>query len=199
MILRELYSVDDPAFEAAYRLYEASFPVDEREPRAVIEAWLRPTGISSPGQAAIKRFVVAERDAEVVGLTIHEFRPACGLGWLIYIAVEPSCRGTGLGARLLEAVRGLVRLDASFRGVRYRGMILEVERVEDATDEADRVVRKARLAYFGQRGARLLTSDYVQPSLGEGLRPVPLNLLILDGEPDASIVRDFYRHMWGIG
>ena len=201
--LRELYTPLDPGFEAAYALYEASFPEDERESRDSIEAWLQPTRISSPEQEQIKRFFVLERDALVIGMTVHEFHPVCGLGWLIYIVVQGAERGLGLGVRLLESIYASCRLDAQFTGSAYRGVILEVERVEDAQTEDDRAFRTNRLAYFDRRGAQLLTREYVQPALGAHLAPVPLNLLIADARPNldnlekAAIIIDYYTVMWG--
>jgi hypothetical protein len=200
--VREILTAEDAAFEAAYSLYEESFPIEERESREHILGWLQPTQISRTGQERVKRFFVLEREGVVIGMTVHEYHPSAELGWLIYIVVRLGERGGGLGNRLLQAVSSSCRLDAEFFGAGYRGLILEVERIEDAQTDADREFREARLAYFSRRGAQKLTSRYVQPALGDDLEPVPLNLLIIDGasELDSAtkrkILRDYLVLMW---
>jgi hypothetical protein len=135
-------------------------------------------------------------------MRIHDYAFGTGLGWLVYLAVDESARGHGIGALLLRCGIESCRLDALFSQDVFRGAVMEVERVEDSRDEEERRIREARIRFFIRHGARKLTGSYVQPALRPDSEPVPLNLFIVgwQTEPDQAekraIVCDFMTRLW---
>lgn len=121
--------------------------------------------------------------------------------FLIYIAVEPDLRGGGIGAKLFAEVVRRAETLATQSGEALEALLLEVEREEDAPDEAARIERTARLHFFERRGARILSRFYTQPSLRPDSSPVPLNLLWLplSGSPDPrSLVPSLHESAFGL-
>ena len=202
--VREILSSQDPSFDQVIQLYEASFPVDEREPTPVVRKSIDPLQISKPEQSSIRHLIIAERAGKVVGLQLQDYFPRVGLGWIIYLAIDPSERRSGLGTRLFQCGVASCRLDALFNQDEYRGLILEVERIEDAAGDVQRSEREKRMMFFERLGIQKLTGTYIQPSLGEGLNPVKLNLFIagnespLDQPAKRAVVHDFMVKMWGL-
>jgi GNAT superfamily N-acetyltransferase len=202
--VREILSSQDPSFEQVIQLYESSFPDDEREPTPDLRQSIDPLLISQPTQTSIRHMFVAERAGMVVGLLLQDYFPRVGLGWIIYLAIDPSERRSGLGTRLFQCGIASCRLDALFNQDEYRGVILEIERVEDSLGEAQRSEREKRMMFFNRLGIEKLTGTYIQPSLGEGLNPVKLNLFIagndhpLDPVAKRMVVHDFMVKMWGL-
>lgn len=202
-VVREIFSLQDPAFEPAYSLFLQSFAPDELEPRQSIEARIQSSGrIRSDGR--ISHFLVLEVEREVKGVRIHDFYPRVGLGWLVYLAIHPEARGQQAGAHLLRCGVESCRLDALYHGVAFRGAILEMERIRDAKDEVELAERIGRLEFFTKQGAVFLTDGYTQPALAPGMHPVPLNLFLLSGASDLSpeerdsILLDYHVHLWGM-
>lgn len=202
--IREILSSQDPSFDQVIQLYESSFPDDEREPTPVLRNSIDPLLISQPVQTTIRHLIVAERAGKVVGLQLQDYFPGVGLGWIIYLAIDPSERRSGLGTRLFRCGIASCRLDALFNQDEYRGVILEVERIEDSVGESQRSEREKRMMFFERLGIQKLTGTYIQPSLGEGLNPVKLNLFIagidipLDQTEKRTVVHDFMAKMWGL-
>lgn len=95
------------------------------------------------------------------------------MGFSVYLVVKPEERGKWLGQKLFKCSLERMRLDAGCAGVPFYGCVLEVERIEDAADEEDRVIRERRLRLFQYLGARIITSTYVQPALTPELQPTP--------------------------
>lgn len=181
-------------------LYRASFPPDERMEELEMIRTLhdapRCQDVHLPYPELWASFT---EDQQCEGFFWMEIAPNQGLGFLIYIAVNPLQRRQGLGSKLLQAARERSR--GIFEGHDYRGMVLEVERPEDATDSDDQQIRDRRMSFFTRFGIELISADYVQPSLGQGKRPVQLNLMGFDLTLDSDrreTVRGFYQAFFGL-
>lgn len=195
MNLRVLDRTDDLALGSFLALYERSFPPEERD---AVEEILRQ--IESPSVERPFWNVVAEADSVLVGLTRCGFLPTTQVGFLVHIAVSSEFRRRGLGGQLLADAARRCEDFARSKGSGYSGMILEIERHEDADDPEDLMVRLDRIQWFLHRGARLLTPSYTQPSLGPGLSPVPLGLYLLGGKsPNVrEVIQGFYAEAFGL-
>lgn len=199
--VREILSARDAAFKPVMELYRNSFPPDEREPVWRIREWIHPLRLSAPGLEIARHLLAAERGEEPLGFSLFEFFCEVGMGFAVYLAVHPDERGKWLGQRLFKCSLERMNLDASFAGVPFYGCVLEVERIEDAVDETDRIVRERRLRLFHYVGARIITPTYIQPALTPDLQPTPLNLMWIERQPGLEpqeIVRHFYEIEFGL-
>jgi len=95
-MIRELNSVQDPAFPALMELFHSEFPPETREPDARIREEVEER-FRLPF-----RYWVAE-DPEFAGFVC--FVRLSEMAFVIHLAVIPSKRGKGLGTRLLQIVR----------------------------------------------------------------------------------------------
>ena len=162
---------------AFWRLYEDTFPIEERDPRDVV---LRGLG----GDVHV---VCARAAGETVGFTTTTWLPSVGAALLGFLAVDPGYRRDGLGARLLREARPP-------RGV----LVWEVEDPDEARDPEIRAGREARIAWFLRQGAKPVHARYIQPPV-DGTNPVPMRLLTL-GEPvppAADLIRAIHDEKYG--
>lgn len=178
-----------------WALYEASFPASERETRDAILASLR----QGPGLVLRARL-----DGQTVGLaTAHLLRDPPAV-FLVYLAVEPSCRGRGIGRELLERIwgEGAERLRRAERPP--CGMVWEAEDPGAADDPAGRELRLRRIAYYRRCGGDVLDRPYRQPPL-DGATCPPMRLLFRPavGQPMPdrhaadALVRAMYFEKYG--
>ncbi len=136
-------------------------------------------------------WVMTSHDGYLIGFARGFVFQASRRGFVVHIALVPESRGKRLGEQLLKRVNEEMR--TSCEG--YEGMYLEVERLEDAVTDAERESRRKRLAFFDRLGARLVSSELIQPPSQPGQPPVPLNLLFW-GETaarDDELLSDFYK------
>jgi len=196
--IRELNGPNDAAFEACMALYLRSFPLNEREP---VQRFVHYFPGGTAASRAISHQLVSESAGSVEGYSYSQFLEPVGLGFVVYIAIAEPFRGQGLGSKLLEASISVLKADAARLGLTYAATMLEVERVEDADTDAEKLKRARRLRFFANAGAELLTSGYVQPALADGQSEVPLNLLWIPNSPGPTreeVIRAFYREVFGL-
>jgi len=106
-----------------YRLYQRAFPASEKKPFSMIVKMFR------KGTSDVWRFT---REGKFAGIIITINGEAFIL--LDYLAVEEKQRGTGIGAEILQLMRG------HYAG---KGVFLEIESVyEDCDNKAQRIRRK---------------------------------------------------------
>jgi GNAT superfamily N-acetyltransferase len=182
-------AVDDDA--AFWRIYDASFPANEREPRGVI------VGSARAGVALVLR---ARRGDETVGLACVHLLADPAAAFLVYLAVAPPLRGQAIGRAIFEHAFeiALGRLRAPL------GMIWEVDAPALATDAREIERRTRRIGFFRRAGGELLEHAYSQPPLVGGA-PVPMRLMLRPaaGAPppdDATVerlVRAIYFEKYG--
>jgi GNAT superfamily N-acetyltransferase len=131
------------------RIYEASFPASERT---------EPESLLASIEAGERLCLVAEHASEVAGLAVLLPMLAGEVHFLEYLAVDPSRRSLGIGARLLHRLAALPRA----------GVVFEVEPVEGADgDEGE--LRRRRVAFYERHGAVRVACapDYRAPRLDE--------------------------------
>ena len=144
-----------------WRLYEAAFPDDEREPREVVVRSL---------ELGVGLALRARRGGRTSGLALaHLLRDPAAV-FLVYLAVDPNARGWGLGRALFEETwaRGAERLRAAERTP--LGLVWEVDERPDAAGAA-RGSLAARTAFFARQGGAALPGPYVQPPIAG---PLPI-------------------------
>jgi GNAT superfamily N-acetyltransferase len=90
---------------------------------------------------------------------------------LEYLAVDATRRSLGVGGELLEAIKGYARERL------YRGIVLEVERVDASCASSD--PRARRVAFYRHHGAELIecAPDYRAPRLDGVAGSVAMALL----------------------
>jgi ribosomal protein S18 acetylase RimI-like enzyme len=135
-------------------IYEASFPPEERDDtqsqltklyREAKDCYLAVNGEYLLGLALVSHFT--------------DFPAA----YLEYLAVDPAARSAGTGSRILDYVRHDL---ANGGRPDVKGIIFEVERPEDAKDNAERELRERRIGFYQRAGAVLVdgASNYHAPS-----------------------------------
>ncbi|MEN6631725.1 MAG: hypothetical protein ABFD84_04810 [Candidatus Polarisedimenticolia bacterium] len=164
----EIETLDAAALAAddgLWRLYDAAFPADEREPRAVVVRSL---------ELGVGLALRARRGERTGGLALaHLLRDPAAV-FLVYLAVDPASRGWGIGRALFEETwrRGAERLRAGKRTP--LGLVWEVDEREDASGAA-RGSLAARTAFFARQGGAAQPGPYVQPPIA-GPAPIPMRL-----------------------
>ncbi len=189
--LRRISSSSDPMAEEALDLLEFLFPPEELEPREAIEAEFD----GSP----FETWIFEDEDEFLGGVVRGRVSPDGSWAWVVHVGLRPDLRGEGWGSQLLLA--GIEALCSPHPGC--KGTLLEVERLEDATSEEERVIRAGRLRFFEKLGAKKISSTYIQDAVREETGPVPLNLLWLargnEDMPDfVGLIEDFYSVAFGL-
>ena len=106
-----------------------------------------------------------------------------GFAFIEHFAVKSSCRNSGLGSKMLQALSEKLG----------KRLCLEAELPE--TDMA-----KRRLNFYRRNGFAVNTYPYLQPALEEGKCPVPLYILTTDGgineEEFEKLVDQIYKAVY---
>ena len=142
-------------FDQVYRIMEQSFPLDEYRPYAQQKKLMQEPEYTiyvrrEPETARIQGF-----------LSVWEF-PACG--YIEHFAVDPGCRGGGLGAAMLQ------QLQARLPGL----LCLEVELPDCA-------LARRRIGFYRRNGFFLNDYPYIQPPIAAGRKAIPLRLMTTGG------------------
>jgi GNAT superfamily N-acetyltransferase len=169
LTIRTLAPDDEAGFAAAYAIYADALEKTEQRTRTQMQALLvRPD----------YRFLVAERDGAMIGMTAA-WRPEAGDIWLFeYAAVAPQARGGGVGASLFLACVGEA-------GPGRVGLVeVDSDRAGDAAQNA------RRLAFYGRLGCRVIQAvDYLLPLDAFGTPP-PMLLLAHAPGAKRSVTRE---------
>ena len=160
LVLRPQELVGDQAFWA---IYEASFPPEEKDPPRVVLQTAEP----SNGMVFCTR-----AEGRTLALATVQHLREVPYGFLIYLAVAPECKGQGHGGALLNFASQAVESSTPA----CHGLIWEVDRPQDADDEAERNKRTRRLGFFQRHAGRHLEAPYLQPAL-DGEHVVPMHLM----------------------
>ncbi len=121
MEIRELKQ-KDPEVKEVRRLYEASFPGDEKMPFRIILRML---------DEHHKLYLITE-EGKIIGF-VYMYLDT--VSFLYYFAVEEHLRGKGYGTRILQMLKGIGGTEK---------IILEIDRVTDDMTEADESYRRLR-------------------------------------------------------
>lgn len=144
-----------PALEA---LYTASFPPEERRP------WPQ---VAAGGAAPCLLCISAEGAGEAGLVSLWRF-PL--FTYIEHLCTQPSLRGSGIGAAVLEALKA-----------EGRPLLLEVEH-----PQGEAGIEQRRINFYTRCGFRLLDYPYIQPPYAPGLPEVPLLLMCTDPAIDAA-------------
>jgi len=163
--LRELASVRDPAFAAAYRLLKRTFPAAELLPRKDWEVVMRESEADLWTDINWHLFV-AEAEGRVIGAASGSYLGNVNAGVIGYIAVDTRLRSAGLGPRLRRRLVDAFEKDA--HDVRGEPLLAVVGEVEEDNPWLRHLVKHLR--------AIPLDFPYQQPALGVAPAAVPLVL-----------------------
>jgi GNAT superfamily N-acetyltransferase len=147
--------------DAVRLLYEEAFPASERVQFETLRH-----GIASGAQQL--HLVLDGKDAPIAFGVSLDIAPHL---LLEYLAVDARKRSLGVGGELLEAIKSYTRER------HYRGIVLEVERVDASCAYDD--PRARRVAFYRHHGAELVecAPDYRAPRLDGVAESVAMALL----------------------
>jgi ribosomal protein S18 acetylase RimI-like enzyme len=154
------------------RIYEQSFPAEERDDTDRLLA-----SVASGRHLCY----VAEQGGVLVGLAVLLPLTGCRAQYLEYLAIDPTRRDRGLGARLLRDVRRLA--EQAPKGP--LDIVFEVEPPGDAQGP-EQEIRRRRVAFYERQGASVVACApcYRAPNLaGEGTLSLTLMWLPSPGTP----------------
>jgi GNAT superfamily N-acetyltransferase len=135
-------------------IYEASFPPEERDDTQSQLTKLH---------GGRKDCYLAVDGNDLLGFALVSYFTDFPAGFLEYLAVDPAARNAGTGSRILDYLRQDL---ASSERPDVEGIIFEVDRPEDANDDAERQLRERRIGFYQRAGAALVagSGNYHAPS-----------------------------------
>lgn len=156
---------NDPVMPAEVQdLYESAFPEAERR------LW-------NPRPRGLKLLVARDGDGKFLGF-ITTWSLSQQITYVEHFAIHPGVRGSGLGGKIIDSLRGNV--------------LLEVE-LPDTPEARRRVEFYRRHGFEAAEGFR-----YVQPSYAPSLPPVPM-MLMYRGEIDLRVAAlDLHAQVYGV-
>ncbi len=165
------------------RIYEASFPDDERQSIDEMKFCL--------SEGSMELDETRDETGRILCMTVTEiFRPRHNhLPFLLacYTAVEPDYRGLGIGSVHRTKLDELLKAEYP----RYTGIFSEIEstRVEGLTPEA-MDIRQRRKRFFLKLGLQPLPVDYYFPSTTTGAAPLAGELLWVPFHDKSDLSQD---------
>ncbi|WP_455660688.1 N-acetyltransferase family protein [Pradoshia sp.] len=169
----DLHNCEELLTEALH-LYDLSFPEEVRESH---DLFSRSIALSSSENKY--HFLVGLEDGKIISLATAHYFAKANFGYIVYLAVHPDKRGTGIGKKTIQEMQRRLDLDAKAHGyVSLAAVVLESEKETTAHDEEEYAINLKRLKFFAGLGFRIADVNYVQPPLFRGQTPVPLYLQI---------------------
>lgn len=170
MKVEAIDGVGDPLFGPALALYHESFDEASRDPD---EDFARDA--DGNGEYVL---TLARDEQGLHGFIRWGHLERLDALFVIHLAVVPSARGRGIGARLIGSV---------CEGREGLPVLLEVDPESDS------------YPWWGRRGARTLTPTYTQPALHPHTGPVPFHLMAMGEIADVrALIRGFYDEVWNL-
>ncbi len=153
-----LENTDSCEFREAWKIYESSFPSDEKRTLDLQKGLIRNEKYN---------FFIALEDENLSGIiTSWDFE---GFSFIEHLAVRKDLREGGIGTLLLR----------EYLSVNKQKVVLEVER-------PDTEIAARRIGFYERIGFKLNDFDYIQPSYGEGKNPVRMLLMSYLGKLNES-------------
>ncbi len=158
-------------------IYLEAFGVPWEMPAAKLPDFARVrAGDSMIGRA----LALLDADA-VVGFALCDYLAASNLLHLKYLAVDPTRRSQGAGARLLNAVAAAGETIAQAIGRHgCRGVLIEIEIPDSPPPDADRSLRTRRIAFYERNNALITGVPYPRPPSAPPEQP-DFELMLLPG------------------
>lgn len=156
MVNKTLGTTDGPCFEALYAIYRESISVREQKSKAALSAM-----VSRPGY----RFLLCQEDKTVIAFSILFVSADENFCLLEYMAVDPRCRGHGVGSKLFaDTVKSVHR--------EHDTMPILIEVDADREFCADGGVSRRRQRFYRRLGCRRIADcAYILPLPAEGPPP----------------------------
>lgn len=154
-------------FECSLNIYKSSFPSNETRPIEKIAEMLK--------RDKNYQLFVLMKDNSVVGISLMYVFRTLGIGLLDYMAVKPNYKRQGLGKEIFKDTLEKFMSDTP-DGI---GLLMEIQR-EDAPNlqEGEINVRKHRLRFYSNMGAKILGVNYLLPPIQHDFEPEQMYLMI---------------------
>ena len=161
--------------QQAFAIYEASFPVEERDSVENLVELIQRSASGELDEGTDFRFLVGVADEQIVALSIYTYHARLRMGYLWYLAITAVSRGQGLGSWMFSQTMNRLAREG---GQRPLGMCWEVERPSDLPDPDHRDLAERRIRFYERNGSVLFANvDLLTPALGEGLPEVSYHLM----------------------
>lgn len=139
------YTIKDLTKEQMAEIYEKwiheHFPVNEIKPlKHIYRMWER------DAYCALGMY----DGEELVGYAFFAMVPGRDMLLLDYLAVLGNYRNLGAGSTFLQRMGQCL---AEYKGVSYKGILIETENVEYAQDDEEREIRRKRDEFYERNGA----------------------------------------------
>ena len=158
-------------------LYYNSFPPEERR------LWSSVKSLLNCEKSRYKIEVIQQNDRFVGFISSWDFGSFC---YIEHFAVEPLMRGARIGTAAIS----------QFVEKSQKGVVLEVE-----LPQCGKMAQR-RIGFYSRNGFKAHADfEYVQPSYGDGLSPVPMMLMSanLNEDEDLSIVaKTILQFVYGV-
>jgi len=136
---------DSQEFKEAWKIYESSFPSDERRTLELQKELIK--------NKQYNFFIVTKDKVLVAIITDWNFGDFL---FVEHLAVKEDLKGKGIGTKLLK----------EYLSKNKQKIVLEVERPETE-------IATKRIKFYEKIGFNLNDSDYIQPPYGKDKNPVP--------------------------
>lgn len=151
------------------------FNADERRPLRIIQRLMR--------EGYYTCYILRE-DGRMLAYACLIHAPEIESTLLDYFAVVPESRSGGVGGRFLAQLREICPAE---------GIILECEMPSEAKDDADRIVRERRIAFYERNGAELIDCGWHAFGVEYNLLWLPVRKPLAEADPQGDIQR-LYDH-----
>jgi hypothetical protein len=181
-----------------FKLYDQSFPIEERESHDKFFKGFEYAGTRMPNNF---HCLVGSEGEHLVSFASGHYMSDVNSGFIVYIAVVPDRQNRGAGTSTLLKFEELLSRDAVTAGNSpLKAIILEtvIQELVDTEEEKEECSRRNK---FYEKNNYLLFDNvkYMQPPLHGGNSPLRLNLLIknlLQKEITENDVRKFIQSMY---
>jgi GNAT superfamily N-acetyltransferase len=163
--------------DAVTGIYREAFEAPWEMPVAELPDFAR----ARVGENLLGRAAALVDDGAAVGLALSNYLAEANLLHLKYLAIDPTRRSQGLGAILLRAAAAAGEAIAQAAGRDgCVGTLLEVETPDSPPAEADRRLRRRRIAFYERHGALRTGIPFPRPPWAPAEQP-DWEVLLLPG------------------
>jgi GNAT superfamily N-acetyltransferase len=196
MILKEIVDFESCEFRQSIEIYRNSFPPNETRPfKKIIEM------LESDTNYYLIAAVDDNNNNSIMGISLMYVFRALNAGLLDYLAITPTYRRQGHGKELFNYTFEKF-CTVLPKGI---GLFIEVQKEDDSTEPQEMLVRKNRLRFYGDLGARLLYKvRYMLPPVYPGIDMEEMHLMIkplgrlsyLSKETVISVISNIYSTIY---
>ena len=185
--VNEVSQINDSLFQEAYRIYDQAFPPEEKISSASFTRILE-----SKKQGRDRHIIVASNNELVIGMAVFSYLQQYNIGFIAYIVIRPEAANRGNGSSLYKSILAILTSDAKRQGeLGPDAVFSEVEKSELAETAAQEQINLRRISFFKSVGCQIINSKYFQPSLGDGLPSVEMNLMVHLTKPGLKVTREW--------